>query len=50
MNDYPTEEELKKIESFKLHNTALWIMCWKSSKRGGHYEFELPNKETDHVK
>lgn len=23
-------------------NYIFWGMCWQSSKRGGHYEFELP--------
>ena len=24
-----------------LHPTMLWILYWRSSRRGGHYEFEI---------
>jgi len=23
-------------------NMVFWAMCWRLSKRGGHYEFEVP--------
>lgn len=23
-------------------NVMAWSLCWQSSKRGGHYEFEIP--------
>jgi hypothetical protein len=26
-------------------NLMFWLMCWQESKRGGHYVFELPEKE-----
>lgn len=26
-------------------NPMFWMMCWVSSKRGGHYTFELPDGE-----
>lgn len=25
-------------------NVVFWASCWQSSKRGGHYEFELRGK------
>jgi hypothetical protein len=24
-------------------NVVFWLMCWRWSKRGGHYKFKLPN-------
>jgi len=24
-------------------NTVFWLMCWRSSRRGGHFEFETKN-------
>lgn len=24
-----------------MKNTMFWMMCWYSSKRGGHYKFEI---------
>ena len=26
-------------------NQMFWIMCWYSSKRGGHYQFEIKEPE-----
>jgi hypothetical protein len=23
-------------------NRSFWVLCWQSSKRGGHYQFEIP--------
>lgn len=23
-------------------NRPVWMFCWQSSRRGGHYEFEIP--------
>ena len=23
-------------------NMMFWLMCWQCSRRGGHYEFEIP--------
>lgn len=28
-----------------LEQSTFWILRWQSSRRGGHYEFELPNWE-----
>lgn len=25
-----------------IDNTMFWTVCWVSSKRGGHYKFEIP--------
>lgn len=25
-----------------MENTMFWMLCWVSSRRGGHFEFELP--------
>lgn len=25
-----------------MKNTMFWMCCWVSSKRGGHYVFEIP--------
>jgi len=25
----------------ELQSTMFWIVCWRLSKRGGHYEFEI---------
>ena len=36
-------------------NTIVWMICWQSSKRGGHYVFEIPeyqmkeNKEAENA-
>ena len=32
------EEIIKALQK----NYTFWIMCWVSSRRGGHYEFEIP--------
>jgi len=30
-----------------MDNKVFWMLCWVSSRRGGHYEFEIPKgKET----
>ena len=26
-------------------NRMFWALCWQSSKRGGHYTFELPRQD-----
>lgn len=30
------------IAAFKSNSNLCWTLCWVSSKRGGHYEFEIP--------
>ena len=26
----------------KLSDTLFWMICWESTRRGGHYYFEIP--------
>ncbi len=26
-----------------MDNKMFWLLCWKESKRGGHYKFEIRN-------
>ncbi len=31
------------IGAMKTNMGMFWGICWQSSKRGGHYEFEIPD-------
>ena len=28
-----------------LGNAVFWLMCWQQSRRGGHFVFDVPDKE-----
>jgi hypothetical protein len=32
------------VDAMKQHK-IFWLICWYSSKRGGHYEFRIPSTE-----
>ncbi len=31
------------IDALTENNFMFWVVCWQSSKRGGHYVFEIPD-------